>query len=362
MRIKKFTASNYSIALQKVKQELGEDALILGTRSIKPPSPVAGRRVATRVEITAAVEYASPVVEPEVQIPDEFENKPLPENGDADLKSLIFSLLSQTDKAQSMGLEPHQFDTFSHLVESGLDEKLASKILKKALEQNSEQTAGSSKESLKVMNLMKKVLPCKGEIDLSAYGPKIVAFVGPTGVGKTTTVAKIAAEYALRRDKKVAMISLDTYRLGAIDQLRIYGEIMEVPVEVAAGKEELRHIIASHEDKDLILIDTTGRSHQDKDYSRQLKEVFDAVGGVETHLVLSVTAQEKLFAATYRQFSSMGLDRVLFTKLDEGLNFGSLFNFTVRNRLPISYFTSGQQVPEDLEAARPERVISLIFN
>tara|TARA_B100000678_G_scaffold279703_1_gene275637 strand:- start:11 stop:796 length:786 start_codon:yes stop_codon:yes gene_type:complete len=261
-----------------------------------------------------------------------------------------------------MGLKLHQFDTFSHLVESGLDEKLASKILKKALEQNSEQIADSSKGPLKVMNLMKKVLPCKGGIDLSVYGPKIVAFVGPTGVGKTTTVAKIAAEYALRRGKKVVMVSLDTYRLGAIDQLRVYGEIMEVPVEVAGGKEELRHIITNHEDKDLILIDTTGRSHQDKDYSRQLKKVFDAVRGVETHLVLSVTAQEKLFTATYRQFSSMGLDRVLFTKLDEGLNFGSLFNFTVRNRLPISYFTSGQQVPEDLEVARPERVISLIFN
>ena len=362
MRIKKFTASNYSIALQKVKQELGEEALILSTRSIKPPSPIAERKEATRVEITAAVEYDSPVVEPEVQSSDELENKPLPEKGDADLKSLIFSLLSQTDRAQAMGLKPHQFDTFSHLVENGLDEKLASKILKKALEQNSEQTVDSSKEPLKVMNLMKKVLPCKGGIDLSVYGPKIVAFVGPTGVGKTTTVAKIAAEYALRRGKKVVMVSLDTYRLGAIDQLRIYGEIMEVPVEVAGGKEELRHIITNHEDKDLILIDTTGRSHQDKDYSRQLKEVFDAVGGVETHLVLSVTAQEKLFTATYRQFSFMGLDRVLFTKLDEGLNFGSLFNFTVRNRLPISYFTSGQQVPEDLEVARPERVISLIFN
>jgi flagellar biosynthesis protein FlhF len=354
MRIRKFTANNYSTALQQVKQELGADALILSTRSIKPPSPIAGKKEATRVEITAAVEYAPPVVEPQVS------SEQKPEKADADLKSLIFSLLSQTDRAQSMGLMPHQFDTFSHLVENGLDEKLAAKILKKALEQNSEQT--SLKEPLKVMNLMKKVLPCKGEIDLSIYGPKIVAFVGPTGVGKTTTVAKIAAEYALRRDKKVAMISLDTYRLGAIDQLRTYGEIMEVPVEVAAGKEELRKIIASHEDKDLILIDTAGRSHQDKDYSRQLKEVFDAVGGVETHLVLSVTAQEKLFTATYHQFSSMGVDRVLFTKLDEGLNFGSLFNFSVRNRLPISYFTSGQQVPEDLEAARPERVISLIFN
>jgi flagellar biosynthesis protein FlhF len=358
MRIKKFTANNYSTALQQVKQELGADALVLSTRSIKPPSPIAGKKQATRVEITAAVEYASPVEEQKVQVP--HEKKSMPEEADADLKSLIFSLLSQTDQAKSMGLMPHQFDTYSHLVESGLDEKLASKILKKALEQNSE--LSSTKESLQVMNLMKKVLPCKGEIDLNNHGPKIVAFVGPTGVGKTTTVAKIAAEYALRRAKKVAMISLDTYRLGAIDQLRIYGEIMEVPVEVAGGKEELRQIIANHADKDLILIDTTGRSHQDKDYSRQLKEVFDAVGGVETHLVLSVTAQEKLFTATYQQFSTMGLDRVLFTKLDEGLNFGSLFNFTVRNKLPISYFTSGQQVPEDLEVARPERVISLIFN
>lgn len=321
---------------------------------------MAGRKGATRVEITAAVEYAAPVVAPEVQVSLEQETKSLPEKGDAELKSLIFNLLSQTDQARSLGLESHQFDTYSHLVENGLDEKLASKILQKALEQNSGQSGAGRQEP--VMNLMKKVLPCKGEIDLQGYGPKMVAFVGPTGVGKTTTVAKIAAEYALRRGQKVALVSLDTYRLGAIDQLRIYGEIMDVPFEVADGKEDLRRIVASHSDKDLILIDTTGRSHQDKDYSQQLKEIFDAVGGVEIHLVLSVTAQEKLFTATYRQFSPIGVDRVLFTKLDEGLNFGSLFNFSVRNRLPISYFTSGQRVPEDLEVARPERVISLIFN
>ena len=358
MRIKKFTASNYSIALSEVKRELGEDALILSTRSIKPPTPMAGRKGATRVEITAAVEYSSQIITP--QFSDIQEIKTFPETGDAELKSLIFNLLSQTDQARCLGLQSCQIDTYSHLIDNGLDKKLASKILQKALEKNLQQSDDCNKEP--VMNLMKKVLPCKGEIDLNNYGPKIVAFVGPTGVGKTTTVAKIAAEYALRRGKKVAIVSLDTYRLGAMDQLRLYGEIMEVPVEVAGGKEELRQIIANHEDKDLILIDTTGRSHQDKDYSRQLKEVFDAVGGVETHLVLSVTAQEKLFTATYHQFSSMGVDRVLFTKLDEGLNFGSLFNFSVRNRLPISYFTSGQQVPEDLEVARPERVISLIFN
>ncbi len=358
MRIKKFTASNYSIALQLVKSELGEDALVLSTRSIKPASPVAGRMGATQVEITAAVEYRPPNIEQKTQVLGEVESQDLSEKNDTDLKSLIFSLLSKTDRAQHMGLKSHQLGAYSHLVENGLDEKLAAKILQRVLEENS----GQVEDSVKIINFMEKVLPCKGEIDLSTSGPKIVAFVGPTGVGKTTTVAKIAAEYALRRGKKVAMVSLDTYRLGAVDQLMIYGEIMEVPVEVARGKEDLRHIVSRHKDKDLILIDTTGRSHQDKDYSRQLKEVFDTVGGVETHLVLSVTAQEKLFSATYRQFSSMGLDRVLFTKLDEGLSFGPLFNFTVRNRLPISYLTSGQQVPEDLEVGRADRVISLIFN
>ena len=137
---------------------------------------------------------------------------------------------------------------------------------------------------------------------------------------------------------------------------------MRLPVEVAEGSEKLREIVKRHSDKDLILIDTTGRSHRDKDYSRQLKEIFDVVGGVETHLVLSVTAQEKQFTSTYQQFLPIGVDRVLFTKLDEGLSFGSMFNFSVRNRIPLSYFTMGQNVPEDLEIAVPDKVISLIFN
>ena len=360
MRIKKFTANNYSTALTEVKKELGEDALILSTRSIKPPTIMAGRKEATRVEITAAVEYVAPVTASSVKLSDDNETSTLNEKGDVELKSLIFNLLSQSGQAQSLGLQSHQFDTYSRMVENGLDEKLAAKILQKTLEHNSQENIDCGKEP--VMKLMKKVVPCKGEIDLKADGPKIVAFVGPTGVGKTTTIAKIAAEYALRRGQKLVLVSLDTYRLGAIDQLRVYGEIMEVPFEVAGGKEDLRRIVDSHSDKDLILIDTTGRSHQDKDYSGQLKEIFDDVGEVEIHLVLSVTAQEKLLAATYHQFSPIGVDRVLFTKLDEGLSFGSLFNFSVRNRLPISYFTSGQRVPEDLEVARPDRVISLIFN
>ena len=134
MRIRKFMASNYSLALQKVKQEMGEDALILSTRSIRPSSPIAGRKEATQVEITAAMEYASPVTAHKTQASNEFESKSFADKGDEELKSLIFSLLSQTGQAQSLGLKSHQLDTYSQLVNNGLDEKLASKILKKALE------------------------------------------------------------------------------------------------------------------------------------------------------------------------------------------------------------------------------------
>ena len=245
------------------------------------------------------------------------------------------------------------------MVENGLDENFASKLLKK-IKRNRDRNP--EKEKLHVMNFMKKVIPFEGEISLQADGPKLVAFVGPTGVGKTTTIAKVAADYAIRKNKKVALVSLDTYRLGAVDQLQIYGDIMNLPVEVAGEKQAFCEIVNRNRDKDLILIDTTGRSHRDQDYSHQLQEIFAAAGEVEVHLVLSVTSQEKIFSSIFQQFAPVGVDRVLFTKLDEGLSFGHLFNFSVRNRIPLSYFTIGQSVPEDLEIAVPDRVISLIFN
>ena len=354
MRIKKFTANNYADALEQVKKELGDEALIMSTRSIKPNTLLAGRNAANKVEITAADEFNEPTavvsVEEELHLKDESK---------LDMKSLIFNLLSEKGQAQTLGLKPNQFETYSLLIENGLDENFASKLLKK-IKGNSD--GNPEKEKLQVMSLMKKVIPFGGGVNLRPDGPKLVAFVGPTGVGKTTTIAKVAADYAIRKNKKVALISLDTYRLGAVDQLQIYGDIMNLPVEVAGEKQAFCEIVSRNRDKDLILIDTTGRSHRDQGYSRQLKEIFAAAGEVEVHLVLSVTSQEKLFWSTFQQFAPIGVDRVLFTKLDEGLSFGHLFNFSVRNRVPLSYFTIGQNVPEDLEIAAPDRVISLIFN
>jgi len=144
--------------------------------------------------------------------------------------------------------------------------------------------------------------------------------------------------------------------------LRLYGEIMEVPIEVCADRSQFKRALKAHSDKDLIFVDTTGKSHKDHVYSAQLKYMLKDAESMETHLVLSAASQEKNYTESFRQFSPLGIDRVLFTKLDEGMSFGPLFNFLVKSRIPLSYFTTGQRVPEDIEIARQGRVISLILN
>ena len=137
---------------------------------------------------------------------------------------------------------------------------------------------------------------------------------------------------------------------------------MGVPVETAQDNFGLEECVKRHSDKDVILIDTMGRCHKDQAYSVQLSDIFEKLGEVEVHLVLSVGSSEKQFFKSYKQFSSLGVSRVLFTKLDEGLNFGAMLNFSLRSRLPLSYLTTGQRVPEDIEVAAQDKVIRLIFN
>jgi len=362
MRIKKILAKNYSEALTQVKNELGEDALIISTRSLEFDPRLDGGENTGRVEITAAFE---PSVKSQNLRGQGVAGNPgalqLRED-DLDLRALIFTLLTRTERAQSLGLKSHQLVAYSQLVEGGLSERLASKIIEKAGVGELAGKPGLQSESQVIRNLMKRVLLCHGEIKLDGKKTKKVVFVGPTGVGKTTTIAKLAADFTLRQKKKVALATLDTYRLGAVDQLRIYGDIIKIPVETAHNRDELRAIVRKHADKDLLLIDTAGKSPKDTAYSEQLKGMLRDLGDVETQLVLSVTTQEKIFQESVKQFSALGIDRVLFTKMDEGMSFGPLFNFSLRTRIPFSYFTMGQRVPEDIEVANREKVIKLIFN
>ena len=362
MRIKKFTASSYAEALNQVKREMGEHALIISTRSLRKDSRAERVDNSTLVEITASIDHSA--VEDTETKNSRFTEKECLRfigNDDIDIKSLMFSMFTQSDRARALGVEPHQLGLFTQLVENGIHERLVPKLIQRINEDEGE-TDSSLQSGGRIIKLMKQVLGCAGGIRLDGEGVKKVALVGPTGAGKTTTIAKLAADVVYRQRKKVALISLDTYRLGAIDQLRIYGEIMEVPVETAADKQDFQSKLNHHADKDIILVDTTGRCHTDNTYAGFLKRTFEAAGGVETHLVLPTSAHENQFNAAWKQYSPLEVDRVLFTKLDEGLSFGPLFNFSLRSRIPFSYFTTGQKVPEDIEVASQERVIRLIFN
>lgn len=192
--------------------------------------------------------------------------------------------------------------------------------------------------------------------------PLTMAMVGPTGVGKTTTVAKIAAAYRLRQGKKVGLITLDTYRIAAVEQLRVYAEIIGVPMHVARSKDELAEAIERMSDLDVILIDTAGRSQKDTDRISELRSWLDQVDPHEVHLVLASTASRSVLLSEAEEFSQVGIDRVVLTKLDEAVNFGMLVEVTHRIGRKLSFLTTGQEVPDHIETARPSRLAELVLN
>ncbi|MGP0629343.1 flagellar biosynthesis protein FlhF [Nitrospina sp. 32_T5] len=366
MRIKKILANSYPEALTRVKEELGEDALVLKTRSIKFGQEGGGQG-ASMVEITAAMEDAShpASVMTMAEEPGSEGSEPLGANRkslnsgneDREMRSLIYTLLSQTERAKSMGLHGEQLHTYQHLVECGIDEHLAARVF----ETLNENSPGMGINMIQVEDRVGGSFHFSGPIQLDAVGPKIVALLGPTGSGKTTTVAKLAARFALLERKKVVLVSLDTFRLGALEQLQIYGDLMRVPVEMATDRNEFLQILNRHQDADLILIDTMGRNPRDEQYVEELKQIFSAAPNLETHLVQSATAQESVFEHSLKQFQPLGVDRIVLTKIDEGMQFGHLYNIASRHPVPFSYFTNGQRVPEDIEVAALEGVIRLIF-
>ena len=365
MRIKKVIANSYGEALGRVKTELGENAMVLSTRSIKFNKDQDAEQCSSLVEITAVLDndcHRETVAVAE-EIPSEKEWMPDDKGGEfQELRAMIASLLTQTDKAKSMGLNETLLPVYEKLIGRGVDDRVATRMFEKIHEQEQREEGDPFIGENYLAEVMKGAVKCEGPIRLESAEPKVVALVGPTGAGKTTTIAKLAARFALQQKKKVAMISLDTYRMGAWEQLESYGQLMQVPVSLAADRNEFERIMQEHQDKDLVLIDTMGKSHRDLDYCKRLKQVLEAEPRVEVHLVQSATAQESVVTECFKQFAPLGIDRVLFTKLDEAVHFGLLFNCSVRHRIPFSYFTTGQSVPEDIEVAVQDKVIRLIFN
>jgi len=192
--------------------------------------------------------------------------------------------------------------------------------------------------------------------------PRVIALVGPTGVGKTTTVAKLAATYKLRHAKKVGLITSDTYRIAAVEQLRTYAGIIGLPLKVANSPEEMRSAIRELSECDIVVIDTAGRSQNDARKLDELAQMTKSANPDETHLVLSTTVGENVLRKTAQRFRALGPDRCILTKLDEAVTTGPIAGLCDRIDLPLSFITVGQEVPDDLEPARVDRLARCVLD
>ncbi|WP_136807877.1 flagellar biosynthesis protein FlhF [Desulfosediminicola flagellatus] len=189
-----------------------------------------------------------------------------------------------------------------------------------------------------------------------------IGLIGPTGVGKTTSIAKLAAHYLSNYSNSVALITIDTYRIAAVEQIKVYGEIMHLPVDVVISPDQLEDALKRHADKSLILIDTAGRSPKDTLSIQELSSFLRPDFNIEKHLVLSATTRENELLDAIQKFAAVGIDRTIFTKVDECMRTGVILNVQIQNDAPLSYIANGQRVPEDLLQITKRSVAELIMS
>ncbi len=278
----------------------------------------------------------------------------LVKNQDGAIKSVQFPEALSNNSEQS---EKPQL--VKELDRQGVEPELQGKII----ETVNKLPANSGEETLKgrLGEAFSRLISFAGTLRMKKNTPRVIALVGPTGVGKTTTTAKLAAMYALSKGNKVALITMDIFRVGAVEQLKTYTRIMGIPLEVASTPKELERSVERHSDCDLILIDTAGRSHKDSEKLEEMKDFLESSIHSDIYLCLSATTKDKELEEILNRFSIFPISKVVFTKLDESESIGCIINLLLKANLQIAYFTTGQRVPEDIEVATPEKLAELIL-
>lgn len=440
MQVKVFEAADMASGLRKIRRELGPDALILSTRTIK--NGKFGLLGKESLEITAAVDNQWPEKKmsqnpssigtngynaartyesnaqtpPEPQQPeintrgfhqslngiaaapassgqDEPARQEIPKHSVQpddpalrrefdELKSMVKSLAGEISR---LSTPERQEDSppASNTLLSALEQKLRSSksnteiediLFGRGVNQETARTIATfAQEHLSQSDLadndaiicflqdtIADIFTTK-TVDFSSEAEqKRMAFLGPTGVGKTTTLAKIAARYLATGSRSAALVTIDTYRIAAVEQLKVYGEIMHLPVEVVITPRQMAEALEKHSDKELILIDTAGRSPLDSVSLEEIQSFLPAELSIENHLVLSATTRDSELLETLKKFKNFHIDSTIFTKIDECASLGVLLNTQIQNSSPLSFVTNGQRVPEDILAAEKKQLAQLI--
>lgn len=279
-----------------------------------------------------------------------------------ELKWITQFLFRQAAPLSYYNFPEHLVHFYCQMLKQGICEEIVLKLIRELKQDLSPDALGDRdrvRDSL--VSKIEKELLLAGPIDLVPGKTKIAALVGPTGAGKTTTLAKLAALYALDRKRKVALVTIDTYRIAAVEQLRVYAKIMGLSFKTVSSPEEFKQVLVQFADRDLILVDTAGRSQRDQFRIKELKSFLRQSFPVEIYLTMSITHKEDNLSAIGNQFGFLPIDRIIFTKLDESYTYGSIVNQIFKIKKPLSYLTTGQKIPEDIEVAEKERIISLIL-
>ncbi|MBN2008089.1 flagellar biosynthesis protein FlhF [candidate division KSB1 bacterium] len=385
MKIKKFVAPTIKQALAQVKQEMGDDAVILNSRKIEKNGI---RDVFSKdmYEVTAALdEFDRPKVVPQPRtviqdtyIPEPKQSTPPPSRSKDDWKSMerltqlsdemneIKEALAQMagqGKQTPVNRMPHSMSRlYLSLIEAGVHEETAQGLV----EQISDALKGDRVDNGQhAANFLRGKMAEKINTQPLSHSrdgrPLIVSLIGPTGVGKTTTLAKMATHPAIYGSDKVAFISTDTYRIAAIEQLRTFARIANIPLEVTYSDDEIQKAIFRHRDKDVILIDTPGRSPGNAEHLKEIHHMLERIQPDEVHLVLSICTRFEDIVDIIKKYTMMHVNRLLFTKLDETTGPGNLINVVDQFHTPLSFITNGQEVPDDIMIVEASQIANLVL-
>ncbi len=361
-------------AMKKIRSEMGNDAVILNSKEVNTGG-FFGLFTKKKIEVIAAMDpdvpsqqkprkTSAPLINEQPKMM--FENQQiLKQSNEAlvmeikEIKNLLQSI--PTTEQSNMYPDPLK-EILDQMKNQEVHSRLRNEVMAKLLEFWYEQNGVATFQQLKE----KQYEFFQAQLsDLSfggiSYQKKYINVIGPTGVGKTTTLAKLAAECVIEKRKKVAFITTDTFRIAAIDQLKTYAKILNVPIEVCYNLEDFKNAKEKLANYDYILIDTAGRNFLESQYVDDLQKIIDFNDEMETFLVLAATAKPSDMLAVYDQFSVIPINKLIFTKLDETSTRGPLLDVMIRTKKGIAYTTHGQNVPDDIEMATKERIVEQIL-
>lgn len=275
-----------------------------------------------------------------------------------EMKKLLASILATGESTAAGGFAGPWAVLYKRLVDAEINQIIAEDLINRL--KNTIETPDKGINQ-KFISVLSNYFPVSGPLSTNLDGPLVCAFVGPTGAGKTTTIAKLAAYFSLNKENAVSIITADTYRIAAIEQIRSFSEIIDIGLQVVFSPDEVKDALSACENDDFVFIDTAGRSQRNSEHMGELSEFLDELSPDEIHLVLSATTKDSDLSDIIKRYKNCNINRLLFTKLDETVKLGNVFNIVFKEGIDVSYLTAGQSVPDDIELAQPIRFIQRLL-